>query len=105
MRTVLIAVLFLAVINKTTAQKVTILTNATIIDGTGTPPQPHMAIVIKGDKIDQITRGKITPPPGATQIDMTGNFIMPAIIDCHSHVGTLKGTTTSGDNYTSNNVK
>ena len=36
---------------------------------------------------------------------MTGKFLLPQIIDCHAHVGNLKGTTASPDNYTAENVK
>ncbi len=86
-------------------QTTTILTNATVIDGTGKPAMPNTAIIIKGDKIVSVTRGKIAVPGGAIQIDMTGKYILPSLIDCHSHVGNLKGTTTTGDNYTPENVR
>jgi imidazolonepropionase-like amidohydrolase len=36
---------------------------------------------------------------------MTGKYLMPEIIDYHTHVGNLKGTTTSGENYTDENVR
>ncbi|HTI94629.1 MAG TPA: amidohydrolase family protein [Puia sp.] len=83
----------------------TILLNATIIDGTGGAPQPHTAIIIRNGRIANITRGKVKPASDAIQIDCSGKFIMPEIIDCHSHVGNLKGTSTSGENYTSENVR
>src|SRR6202012_1127403 len=43
--------------------------------------------------------------PGTVDVDMTGKYLIPALIDCHSHVGNLKGTTTSSDNYTDENVR
>jgi imidazolonepropionase-like amidohydrolase len=86
-------------------QHETILINATIIDGTGGAPQPHTAIIIRNGRIASVTRGKVKPASDAIQVDCSGKFIMPEIIDCHSHVGNLKGTTTSGENYTSENVR
>jgi len=100
--------LSLAVTCRVTAQRVTytILSNCTIIDGTGKAPQQHMAIVLEGDRIVNIRPDEgLIEAPGTVDISMSGKYIMPPIIDCHSHVGNLKGTTTSGDNYTDDNVR
>src|ERR1700678_93159 len=105
MRNIATLILVLTLMGRAAAQQTLIFTNATIIDGTGRAPQPNTALVVKDGRIVSVTRGKIVPPPQATQIDMTGKYIMPSIIDCHSHVGNLKGTTTSGDNYTPANVR
>jgi imidazolonepropionase-like amidohydrolase len=105
MRNTVTFILMLTLLGRAAAQQTLIFTNATIIDGTGRAPQPNTALVVKDGRIVNVTRGKIVPPPQATQIDMTGKYIMPSIIDCHSHVGNLKGTTTSGDNYTPANVR
>jgi imidazolonepropionase-like amidohydrolase len=105
MRHTLIVVL-LALTSIANAQQTPILlNNLTLIDGTGREEQPHITLVIRNGRIDQIAREKIAFPSGAVQIDMTGKFLMPTIIDCHSHVGNLKGSTTSGDNYTDENVR
>jgi imidazolonepropionase-like amidohydrolase len=87
-----------------TAQQTIILTNTTIIDGTGQSPQPNMAMIIQNGRITKITRGKIVVPDGAIQIDMTGKYLMPQLISCHSHVGNLKDTIASSNNYTRENV-
>jgi imidazolonepropionase-like amidohydrolase len=105
MRNIATLILVLTLMGRAAAQQTLIFTNATIIDGTGRAPQPNTALVVKDGRIVNVTRGKVVPPPQATQIDMTGKYIMPSIIDCHSHVGNLKGTTTSGDNYTPANVR
>ncbi|HEY6901352.1 MAG TPA: hypothetical protein VI233_11935, partial [Puia sp.] len=94
----LLTSLFLLAATGIQAQHKTILTNTTVIDGTGRAPQSHVAVVISDGKIINITRGKLAVFPDDIQIDCTGKFIMPEIIDCHSHVGNLKGTTTSPDN-------
>ena len=108
MRTVLITVIFLAVTGLASAQRVTttLLTHVTVIDGAG-HILPDVEVEIQNDRIYGI--GKAEPgsslPPNTQTIDMTGKYMMPLIIDCHSHVGNLKGTTTSGDNYTPENVR
>ena len=106
MKRILTAILWLTTAAApASAQQVTILTNATIIDGTGSKPQPNMTVVIENGSIARIVPGKVVVRQGAVQIDMTGKYLMPSIIDCHTHVGNLKGTTTSGDNYTADNVR
>src|SRR6201991_490329 len=106
MRAILSCILLLTAVTSLYAQQhETILLNATIIDGTGGAPQPHTAIIIRNGRIANVTRGKIAVAPDAVQIDCSGKFIMPEIIDCHVHVGNLKGTTTTGDNYTPDNIR
>jgi len=63
-----------------------IIDHPTIWDGTGNPPIKNGAIVIQGDRIQQIgTRGNIKPGPGMTVIDATGKFVIPGLIDAHVH--------------------
>ncbi|GGB02939.1 amidohydrolase family protein [Puia dinghuensis] len=87
-----------------TAQQVTVLTNATIIDGTGREPQSHMTMLIQNGRIAKLTRDKIAVPPGTAQIDMTGKYLMPQLINCHGHLGNVRDTTASSANYTRENV-
>lgn len=42
-------------------------------------------VLIKGGKITQIAKG-ITAPAGVKVIDASGHFVMPGIIDAHSHI-------------------
>jgi imidazolonepropionase-like amidohydrolase len=105
MKTLLIAILWLTAAATAASAQVTVLTNATIIDGTGGPAQPNMTVIIENGRIARILPGKVVTRQGAIRIDMTGKYLMPSIIDCHTHVGNLKGTATSGDNYTPENVR
>jgi imidazolonepropionase-like amidohydrolase len=43
-------------------------------------------VLIKDGKISQVGKN-IAPPAGYTVIDATGQFVMPGIIDAHSHAG------------------
>jgi len=103
MKSIIIALLLIATLTGD-AQQTTILTNTTIIDGSGNAPQPHMAMIIQNGRITKITRGKIIVPDGAVQVDMTGKYLMPQLISCHSHVGNVKDTFASSNNYTRENV-
>src|SRR3990172_11187266 len=66
------------------AQEVTVLRGGTVIDGTGAAPVSNAAIVVRGDRIEAIGQG-ITPPPGATAVDVTGKYITPGLWDKHLH--------------------
>jgi imidazolonepropionase-like amidohydrolase len=70
------------------AAQVTVLTRATVIDGTGAPPQKDITIVMESGRIrDMGPSAKISIPAGATVLDLTGKFIVPGIINAHGHVG------------------
>ncbi|HLQ79088.1 MAG TPA: amidohydrolase family protein [Terriglobia bacterium] len=63
-----------------------IIDHATIVDGTGAPAIKNGAIVIQGDRIQQIgPRGTIKPGAGTMLIDATGKFVIPGLIDAHIH--------------------
>src|SRR3954469_238200 len=44
------------------------------------------SIVVKDGKIVEVGE-KVTIPAGAKMIDGSGQFVIPGIIDCHSHIG------------------
>ncbi|GGM87648.1 organophopsphate acid anhydrase [Dyadobacter beijingensis] len=79
-----------------------LLKNATIIDGTGSPAKTNTDILITGDQVTDIRKG--IKAKGAREIDLTGKTVMPSLVCAHAHVGTLKGTTSSADNYTRENL-
>lgn len=73
-----------------------IIRGATVIDGTGAPPQGPMDIVIEGNKIVQIANVGVphvpikdaARPKGATkEIDAHGAYVLPGFINLHAHVG------------------
>ena len=76
-----------------------IIRGVTVIDGTGAPPRGPMDIVIEGNKIVQIASVGVpyvpidekARPQGATkEIDATGHYAMPGLINLHAHVGGAK---------------
>ena len=46
----------------------------------------HGSILIKDGKIAEIGGDSIKAPKDAQVIDANGQFVMPGIIDCHSHI-------------------
>jgi len=63
-----------------------LIDHATIINGEDGAPIKNGAIVIQGERIQQIgTRGTIKPGPNVTVVDATGKFVIPGLIDAHVH--------------------
>jgi imidazolonepropionase-like amidohydrolase len=70
-----------------TAAQVTVLTHATVIDGTGRVPIPDMAIVMNGGRIAEMGPATtVKTPSGAQVVDLSGKTIIPGIINLHSHI-------------------
>jgi imidazolonepropionase-like amidohydrolase len=83
----------------------TVLTNVTVIDGTGAPAQPDSGIVMTDGKIAYVgPMSGLKTPEGAKTIDLAGKYVMPGIIDSHVHVGIMKGQTQDIKYYTRDNV-
>lgn len=63
------------------------LTNARVIDGTGAPPRDGQTVIIKGRNIAALgDTARITPPEGATVIDLTGKTVIPGLVMVHEHL-------------------
>ena len=60
-----------------------VIQNATIL--TITKGTFQGSVVVEDGKITQVGP-KVVVPPGAKVIDAGGQFVMPGIIDCHSHI-------------------
>lgn len=59
--------------------------NATLIDGTGRPPETGIDILIRGPQIEAVGK-ELTPPREASLIDASGKFVLPGLIDTHIHL-------------------
>lgn len=65
-----------------------VLSGATLIDGTGAPPRPA-TITVRGERIAEVGPPEPETPgqlPGQ-RLDLTGSFLLPGLIDAHSHLG------------------
>lgn len=74
-----------------------IIRGATLIDGTGGPPRGPVDIVVEGNRIAEIANVGVPhvpidstrrPKGAAKEIDATGMYVMPGIVDLHVHQGT-----------------
>jgi imidazolonepropionase-like amidohydrolase len=79
-----------------------LLKSVTLIDGTGAAPVENVDILIEGKRIKTI--GKNIQANAETVISLEGQTVMPALLCAHAHIGTIKGTTSSAENYTRENV-
>jgi hypothetical protein len=74
-----------------------VIRGATLIDGTGGPPRGPVDIVIEGNRIADVQGVGYPKVPidtarrprrGDREIDATGMYVMPGLVDLHVHQGT-----------------
>ncbi len=78
-----------------------VIRNATIADGNGTPARGPADIVVEGNSIAQVVfldpvalrEGRARRPPADLEIDATGKFVLPGLINAHGHVQEERGGT------------
>lgn len=60
-----------------------VLSNTTLIDGTGSPPKPNTTVKIKDGRIEAVG-----VPPGTqdTTLDLGGRTVIPGLINAHGHL-------------------
>jgi imidazolonepropionase-like amidohydrolase len=91
--TVAIALSATAAAAQTGAGSATVVTNATIFTVSGEVIE-NGSILIRNGRIAAVG-AKVDVPRGATQIDGTGRFVTPGIIDAHSHIA-IDGSVNEG---------
>lgn len=65
---------------------VTLLTNCNLFDGTGAPARSDVTIMIEDGRIAAVDEASMDVPGDARVIDVGGRFVMPGMIDCHTHL-------------------
>lgn len=67
------------------------LTHVTVIDATGSRPQPNMTVLVRGERIVALGRyGDVPIPRGAQVVNLTGKFLIPGLCDMHVHSAGLE---------------
>src|SRR5687768_4531847 len=67
----------------------TLITGATLIDGTGSAPRRDAAVLVDGDRITAVGRPSDAASAGTT-IDLRGKWLLPGLISAHEHFS-MKG--------------
>ncbi|MGW0803446.1 amidohydrolase family protein [Nonomuraea sp. NPDC002799] len=71
--------------------QVTVYRDVSLIDGTGSPVQPGMAVVTDGPLIKSVVPDaelSASDLSGAEVVDLAGAFLLPGLIDTHQHLST-----------------
>lgn len=69
------------------AADVLVLSNFTLIDGNGGPAVPNSALIATDGRITWVgPAGELKAPAGAPVQNLDGKFVMPGLIDLHTHV-------------------
>lgn len=63
-----------------------VITNVTLIDGTGRPAVEHAVVVVRGERIVFVGRGGGENTAGLRRIDGSGKFLIPGLMDLHVHL-------------------
>src|SRR5438552_9445623 len=64
----------------------------TLFDGTGAAPLRDALVVVNDGRIAAVGPAATTPvPAGAAALDLTDRFVMPGLVDCHSHASIVPG--------------
>jgi hypothetical protein len=75
-----------------------ILRGVTVINGTGSPAFGPVDLVIRGNRIDAVrivgnanspirAEGRPKLEPGGRELDLSGHYVMPGLVDLHGHIG------------------
>jgi imidazolonepropionase-like amidohydrolase len=91
-RTIGLAVLCAGWVWGQQAAEVTLLTHATVIDGTGAAAVADMTVAMEGGRITGLYRtGSRPSPAGAKVEDLAGKWVIPGLIDAHVHIADDQG--------------
>jgi len=63
-----------------------------LFDSTGALPQRDAVVIVSGGRITAVGPAAATPiPRGADLIDLRDRFVMPGLVDAHSHISIVPG--------------
>jgi len=62
------------------------LVDATLVDGTGAAPRNGITVSVRGGRISAIHERAPAPAAGVRRIDLGGRYLLPGLIDAHSHI-------------------
>jgi len=62
-----------------------VLRGGTVIDVRDGTLRPNMVVVMERDRITAVTSDPVAAKPGDRSLDVTGQYIIPGLIDAHLH--------------------
>ena len=78
----------------------------TLIDGTGKPAQADSAMIVTDGKIAWVGPAKsLKAPAGAERMKLAGKYVIPGLINLHTHLGNTIGLIQDPKNYTRANLE
>jgi imidazolonepropionase-like amidohydrolase len=64
----------------------------TLFDAVGAAPMRDAVVVVRDGRIEAVGSAATTAvPPGADVLDLSDRFVMPGLVDCHSHTSIVPG--------------
>jgi imidazolonepropionase-like amidohydrolase len=86
--------------------EIKVLTNFTLIDGSGRPPLAAAAMIVDAGRITWVgPMAQLKAPSGSQTIDLSGKYVMPGIINLHGHLGNTIDLTQDARFFTRENVE
>lgn len=83
------------------AADVVVLTNFTLIDGTGGAPVSDAALIIQEGRVSWVGGvADLNTPARAEVVDLGGKYVMPGLIDLHVHLGNVRDMVQDASHYT-----
>jgi imidazolonepropionase-like amidohydrolase len=71
---------------------VLVIDGGTLIDGNGGQPVADSVIVIRGNRIESVSRkGQAAIPAGAKVLNAAGKYVVPGLMDAHVHYADYMG--------------
>jgi len=67
-----------------------ILRDVNLVDGVSATPRMHVSVLVVDGRIDRIGPADASAPGGAVELDLTGYWVVPGLVDAHSHLNTLE---------------
>jgi imidazolonepropionase-like amidohydrolase len=63
------------------------LTNALLIDGTGSEPKPDQTVLIRNGRIQAVgPAAQVRVPSGVRTMDLKGHTLIPGLVGMHDHL-------------------